>query len=108
MGDCSAAGGGTVTLSAGIYVVNDTAPATGPALFLRNLNGVALLGEAGTRAYYTAGPDPSATTLMIYGLRGAFSLSNCSDVSVKGIQVDMERQPYTYVGCLERITPIYP
>jgi hypothetical protein len=97
LSDCSASGGGTVSLSAGIYIVNDTSPASGPALLLTDLMNVNLVGEAGSRDYYsTTGPDPSATTLMIYGLRGAFSLSNCSNLIVKGVQVDMERQPYTY------------
>ena len=96
---CSASGGGTVTLSAGIYVVNDTTPAAGPSLPLRNLANVQLVGAAGSGDYYTAGPDPAATTLMIYGLRGAFALSNCSNVRVRNIQIDMNRLPYTYGQC---------
>ena len=101
MQDCSASGGGTVSLSAGTYHLNDTnwVPIRQPMLILKNLNSVALVGHAGTGGYYTDGPDPTATTLLIYGMQGAFSWSNCTNIKARGLQVDMHRQPYTYGIC---------
>ena len=93
---CSSAGGGTVTLAAGTYHAND---AVGGTVALKNLHNVALVGQAGSGDYYTAAPDPTATTFLVYGLRGFLSLTNCTNMQIKGIQVDMKWQPYTYGQC---------
>ena len=99
---CSVAGGGTVTLATGTYHANDTSwtPNRQPMIILKNLRNVALAGNPGSRIYDSPNPDPSATTLLLYGLHGAFSLANCSNVKISGIQVDMVRQPYTYGQCV--------
>ena len=100
--DCAAGGGGTVSLASGTYHLNDSNwVADGqPMLILRGLHNVTLAGQAGSGDYYGREIDPTATTLLIYGLRGAFSLSNCSNVHITGLQIDMERQPYTYGRCV--------
>jgi hypothetical protein len=109
---CSSGGGGTVLLSAGIYVLNDTAIADGQMLIvLNNVHRVALVGAASSRdssgrhtrslasTPSTKAPGKS-TTLMIYGLRGAFEVSNSSNVAFRFFEVDMVRQPYTYGKCV--------
>lgn len=95
--DCSESGGGTVTLSAGIYHCNDTgAPDYQPMLQLSGLKNVALVGAAGTGGFDTAGPDPTATTLLFHGMRAAFAIGSSSNIKVQNIQIDMVRQPYTF------------
>ena len=98
--DCNAGGGGTVTLSAGIYEMNDTgAKDHQPIMTVAGLSGVALKGETGSGDYYTAGPDPTATTLMVHGMKGFASIADSANVRFEGLQVDMLRQPYTYGQC---------
>ena len=99
---CSAAGGGTVNLVAGVDHANDTSwtPNRQPSIILKNLRDVALAGNPGSRIYDSPNPDLTATTLLLYGLHGAFSLANCSNIQISGIQVDMVRQPYTYGQCV--------
>jgi hypothetical protein len=93
---CSAGGGGTVQLVAGEYHVDDTAT----QIALSGLSDVALVGAAGTGGFRTAGPDPTATTLMFHGIRSAFSVSDSARVSFTSLQIDMARQPYTYGQCV--------
>jgi hypothetical protein len=99
---CSASGGGSVKLSAGVYHLNDSSwVASGqPMIILKDLRNVALVGHPGSGRYDTRDPDGAATTLLIYGLRGAFALSNCTAIKIRGVQVDMDRQPYTYGRCI--------
>ena len=94
---CSASGGGTVSLQPGVYHVDD--PHDAP-IALTGLSDVALVGAAGTGGFNTDGADPTATTLMLHGIRQAFSVSNSARVAFRGIQIDMERQPYTYGQCV--------
>jgi len=95
--ECSASGGGTVTLSAGIYHCNDTAaPDYQPMLELSGLNNVALVGAAGSGGFDTAGPDTTATTLLFHGMKAAFAIGSSSNIKVQNIQIDMVRQPYTF------------
>ena len=95
--ECSALGGGTVTLSAGIYHCNDTAaPDYQPMLHLEGLKDVALVGAAGSGDFHTPGPDPTATTLLFHGMKAAFEIGSSSNIKVQNIQIDMVRQPYTF------------
>ena len=98
---CSTAGGGTVQLAPGTYHANDSSwVADGQAMvILKGLQNVRLQGQTGSGRIDTPQPDPTATTLLVYGLHGAFALSNCTNVQIVGIQVDMARQPYTYGQC---------
>lgn len=103
--DCSASGGGTVTLSAGIYHCNDAAIADHqPMLKLSGLKNVALVGATSSGDFHATGPDPTATTLLIYGMKAAFSISSSSNIQITNIQIDMERQPYTFGKCTA-VTP---
>lgn len=103
---CSQSGGGTVHLAAGTYHLNDTGAAFGqfaPMLQLGGVHNVVLAGHPGA-AYASSGyqqpnADPSATTLLIHGLRGGVLLQDSSGVTFSGLQVDMARMPYTYGRC---------
>jgi hypothetical protein len=94
---CSASGGGTVTLSAGIYHCNDTAaPDYQPMLHIEGIKNVALIGAAGSGKFNSASPDPTATTLLFHGMKAAFEIGSSSNIKVQNIQIDMVRQPYTF------------
>ena len=73
---CSAAGGGTVVLAAGLYHLNDSAvEQLQPMIALSGLANVALVGQPGAGRYDSLAPDPTATTLLVYGMRGGRSRS---------------------------------
>ena len=66
------------------------------------MDGVTLRGAAGVGAapgaqLQAAQPDPTATTLMLHGLRAGIFVSNSYQLRLEAFQIDMARLPYTWV-----------
>jgi hypothetical protein len=100
---CSAAGGGTVHLLSGIYPLHaaSTTKADRALVVLSGLQNVSIVGQAGLLGYGSRVADPTATTVLVHGLHGAFHVSNCSGVTMSNIQVDLFRPPITYGRVIE-------
>lgn len=97
---CSASGGGTVQLVAGVYHLNDSyawAAQQAQLIKAEGLTDVWLAGAAGrTGGYNHPHPDPAATTLLVYGLRGAVVVFQSTRVRFVNLDIDMARLPYTF------------
>ena len=98
---CSAAGGGTVQLTAGVYHLNDSLAWAGRGQQLikaQDLTDVSLVGAttAISRGYNHSQIDPRATTLLVYGLRGAVTVFRSRRVRFVDLDIDMARLPYTF------------
>ena len=86
MRECSAAGGGTLSLGAGVYHLRGVSADF--AATLTGVSAVVLTGPSGTG-------EPTAT-LMLHGLLGGFHLVNTTALQFARITIDMYRLPYTY------------
>lgn len=97
---CSASGGGTVQLVAGIYHLNDSytwAAQQAQLIKAEGLTDVGLAGAAGRAGGYNhPQPDNATTTLLVYGLRGAVVVFQSTRVRFVNIDIDMARLPYTF------------
>jgi hypothetical protein len=95
--------GETMTAGAGSGPGSGSRPGAGPGNGYGGNGNGALIGEGETASesskYSQRRIDPTATTLLVHGLRGGFSLNDAVDIKLSGFQMDMARMPYTYGHC---------
>eukprot|EP01052_Picozoa_sp_SAG31_P011806 SAG31_NODE_678_length_12892_cov_5.458063_1_plen_769_part_00 len=92
---CSSSGGGVVRMLAGTYHLNDTAVPYGqPMISLRNISDVALEGSS----------NGSRSILMIHGYRTGVQFIAASRISLRSLDLEMARYPYTFGTATEPIS----